>query len=212
MTSPRLLLKWWTGHLLVISTDDMFQEWMWNTTFLGRHLLRLLSFSTGTDAYPPEASSSACHKRSRVGIPAIYRLYRYCLLLFLCDFIKHWVPSEYDWIWAITSITWPAKAAPLGSLANLRFAKQKARADARWGPNRSTMINTCSTLILTLVFQMRQGWFGTCCAAGGSKTTFGLQQFILAEGALFGAEGALFASTAKTSASLMHFFELSWNK
>jgi len=71
------------------------------------------------------------------------------------------------------------------------------------------MINTCSTLILTLVFQMRQGWFGTCCAAGGSKTTFGLQQFILAEGALFGAEGALFASTAKTSASLMHFFELS---
>ena len=56
-------------------------------------------------------------------------------------------------------------------------------------------------LILTRVFQMRQGWFGTCCAAGDSETTFGLQQFILAEGALFGAEGALFASTAKTSAS-----------
>lgn len=48
-------------------------------------------------------------------------------------------------------------------------------------------------LILTRVFQMRPGWFGTCCAAGDSKTTFALQQFILAEGALFGAEGALFA-------------------
>ena len=88
----------------------MFQEWMWNTTFLGRHLLRLLSLllflEENQQAPMPTAQVydkdwyCATHQKLHQ-VPVTrevewgYQLYRYLLLLFLSDFIKHWIPSEY---------------------------------------------------------------------------------------------------------------------